>query len=139
MEKAKNRNHGEFTQVYCKGFQTIQELISKNSGAAKLYMFLAQHIDGSGTLVADQKILADQMGCSVRTVQRSINYLEDNYHLVRVPVGGNLTAYALDPHEVWRGYEKGKPYATFRTKVLAVRSDDVAKKLKVMIKKKEDK
>ncbi|AUR96858.1 replication protein [Vibrio phage 1.233.A._10N.261.51.E6] len=133
MRKYKNK---DFTQVYAKGFDTLSELVTKNNSAARLYMFLAQNLDEStGCVAADQQVIAEHLGYSVRSVQRAIKYLEENGHLVRVPIGGNLTAYALDPHEVWKGYDNAKPYAVFRTHVITKRSDLVAKKLKVMMKK----
>ena len=38
--------------------------------------------------------------------------------MVRIPVAGKVCAYALDPHEVWKGYNSSKDYAAFVTKTL---------------------
>ena len=35
--------------------------------------------------------------------------------LVRIPVAGKVCAYALDPHEVWKGYNTSKDYSAFVT------------------------
>nr|AYU70396.1 helix-turn-helix domain-containing protein [Escherichia coli] len=42
--------------------------------------------------------------------------LESKNALVRIPVAGKVCAYALDPHEVWKGYNTSKNYAAFVTK-----------------------
>ena len=133
MSKARS-----FTQVYDKGFDSLSSIVQKNTAAARLYMFLAKHMDSStGAVVADQQLLADHLEYSVRSVQRAIQFLEDNHHLVRIPVGGNLSAFALDPREVWKGSERNKDYAVFRTTVITSRSDLVTKKLKVMMEKRK--
>nr|AYU70354.1 helix-turn-helix domain-containing protein [Escherichia coli] len=41
--------------------------------------------------------------------------LESKNALVRIPVAGKVCAYALDPHEVWKGYNTSKNYAAFVT------------------------
>ncbi len=33
-------------------------------------------------------------------------------------MAGKVCAYALDPHEFWKGYNNGKEYAAFLTKTL---------------------
>ena len=55
-------------------------------------------------MVCDQQFLANQMGVSTRTIRRWLDYLEEKGALVRIPVAGKVCAYALDPHEVWKGY-----------------------------------
>nr|AYU70435.1 helix-turn-helix domain-containing protein [Escherichia coli] len=51
------------------------------------------------------------MGVSRSTIKRWLNYLESKNALVRIPVAGKVCAYALDPHEVWKGYNTSKNYA----------------------------
>ncbi|HHU4268476.1 TPA: helix-turn-helix domain-containing protein, partial [Escherichia coli] len=101
------KNNGPFTQVYQKGWERIRELSKDKQGvvAIPLYSFLAEHIDPScGAVVADQQFLADKLGVSRSTIKRWLNYLESKNALVRIPVAGKVCAYALDPHEVWKGY-----------------------------------
>jgi hypothetical protein len=126
------KNHG-FTQTYPKGWQRIRELSKGNSGATGLYAFFAEHIDPScGAVVADQGFLAEQMGVSRSTVIRWINYLEEKQALVRIPVAGKVCAYALDPHEVWKGYNTTKGYAAFRTKTLVNKDGNIERRIKSM-------
>ena len=105
------KNNGPFTQVYQKGWERIRELSKDKQGvvAIPLYSFLAEHIDPScGAVVADQQFLADKLGVSRSTIKRWLNYLESKNALVRIPVAGKVCAYALDPHEVWKGYNTSK-------------------------------
>ncbi|PAS71980.1 helix-turn-helix domain-containing protein, partial [Escherichia coli] len=108
------KNNGPFTQVYQKGWERNRELSKDKQGvvAIPLYSFLAEHIDPScGAVVADQQFLADKLGVSRSTIKRWLNYLESKNALVRIPVAGKVCAYALDPHEVWKGYNTSKNYA----------------------------
>ena len=57
---------------------------------------------------AISSFLANQMGVSTRTIRRWLDYLEEKGALVRIPVAGKVCAYALDPHEVWKGYNTSK-------------------------------
>ena len=100
-------------------------LTNKGSGATTL-LILAEHIDPScGAVVADQQFLADKMGVNRSTIIRWLNYLESKNALVRIPVAGKVCAYALDPHEVWKGYNTSKDYSAFVTKTLVNNDGDI--------------
>ena len=91
----------------------------QGAAAIGLYSFFAEHIDPTcGAVVCDQQFLANQMGVSTRTIRRWLDYLEEKGALVRIPVAGKVCAYALDPHEVWKGYNTSKDYSAFVTKTL---------------------
>ena len=45
--------------------------------------------------------------------------------LVRIPVAGKVCAYALDPHEVWKGYNTSKDYSAFVTKTLVNKDGEI--------------
>ena len=124
-EAKKNSN---FTQTYPKGWQRIRELLRDKQGAAAigLYSFFAEHIDPTcGAVVCDQQFLANQMGVSTRTIRRWLDYLEEKGALVRIPVAGKVCAYALDPHEVWKGYNTSKDYSAFVTKTLVNKDGEI--------------
>ena len=109
LEEAKKNSR--FTQVSPKGWERVRELLKDSQGisALKLYSFLAEHIDPTcGAVVADQQFLAEKLGVSRSTIIRWLNYLESKNALVRIPVAGKVCAYALDPHEVWKGYNTTK-------------------------------
>ena len=137
-ETQKNK---DFVQVYEKGFQRISSLISKNPSAAKLYVFLANHIEpGTGAVVASQELLAEELGVTSRTIRRLSKALEQEGAMIRLRLGaGSIYAYCLDPEEVWKSWNTSKKYAAFTTKTLARKNDngDVKRRLMVMLKGKE--
>ncbi len=129
-EARKNRG---FTQVYSKGWRRIRELSRGNAGATGLYAFLAEHIDRNcGAVVCDQKFLAESLGVSTRTIRSWIRYLEDENAIVKIPVAGRVCAYALDPYEVWKGYDNAKEYAAFMTKTLVNKDGDIKRRIMSM-------
>jgi len=136
-EHEEARKNSKFTQVSPKGWERVRELLTDKQGVAalKLYSFLAEHIDPScGAVVADQQFLADQLDVSRTTIIRWLNYLESKNAVVRIPVAGKVCAYALDPHEVWKGYNTSKNYAAFVTKTLVNHDGDIKRKIMAMFK-----
>jgi transcriptional regulator with XRE-family HTH domain len=131
LEEAR-KNKG-FTQTYAKGWKRIRELAKGNAGAVGLYSFFAEHIDPScGAVLADQQFLADQMCVSRSTISRWLSYLEGEHALVRIPVAGRVCAYALDPREVWKGYNTSKEYAAFVTRTLVNKDGDIQRRIMSM-------
>ena len=107
--------------------------LTNKVAALRLYSFLAEHIDPScGAVVADQQFLADKMGVNRSTIIRWLNYLESKNALVRIPVAGKVCAYALDPHEVWKGYNTSKDYSAFVTKTLVNNDGDIKRRIMSM-------
>ena len=51
-------------------------------------------------LVADQETICEAIGVSRTTLWRAISFLEERNALLRIVVGGSVSAYALDPTEV---------------------------------------
>lgn len=130
--EAERKNHG-FTQTYPLGWKRISELARQNPQALQLYIFLADHLDPTcGAVVASQKFLAEQLGVTTRTIIRWSQFLEENNALVRIPVAGKVYAYALDPEEVWKGYNNSKGYAVFNSKTLANYDGDVKRRIMSM-------
>ena len=52
--------------------------------------------------------------------------------LVRIPVAGKVCAYALDPHEVWKGYNTSKDYSAFVTKTLVNKDGEIKRRIMAM-------
>nr|MDL5982903.1 hypothetical protein [Escherichia coli] len=48
---------------------------------------------------------------------------ESKNALVRIPVAGKVCAYALDPHEVWKGYNTTKNHAAQRNALWGCRGE----------------
>ena len=134
----KNKN---FVQMYPKGFDRAIEIIEQYPLAARLYMFLAKHMEpGTGAIVASQQLLADELNISVRSVQRATKWLDENNVVLRIKLGaGSIYAYCLNPDEVWKSWNTNKKYAAFNTKTLARHKDngDVKRRFMVMLKGKE--
>ena len=134
-EHEEAKKNSRFTQVSPKGWERVRELLTDKQGVAalRLYSFLAEHIDPScGAVVADQQFLADKMGVNRSTIIRWLNYLESKNALVRIPVAGKVCAYALDPHEVWKGYNTSKDYSAFVTKTLVNNDGDIKRRIMSM-------
>ena len=126
-EAKKNSN---FTQTYPKGWQRIRELVRDRYRSLLIF---AEHIDPTcGAVVCDQQFLANQMGVSTRTIRRWLDYLEEKGALVRIPVAGKVCAYALDPHEVWKGYNTSKDYSAFVTKTLVNKDGEIKRRIMAM-------
>ncbi|HGW6455952.1 TPA: hypothetical protein ACNHPS_005008, partial [Escherichia coli] len=135
LESQKNQN---FTQVYPLGWKRLMELAKGNTAAFGFYTYLAQHIDGScGAVLADQEFFASEFGVTSRTIRNWVKYLEDMGALVKIPVTGRVCAYALNPHEVWKGYDNAKPYAAFLTKTLVNKDGDIQRRIMAMFKRQE--
>lgn len=133
--RKKNKN---FIQMYPKGFDRVIGIIGEYPLAAKVYMFLAKHIEpGTGAVVASQQLLADELNISVRSIQRATKWLDENNVVLRIKLGaGSIYAYCLDPDEVWKSWNTTKKYAAFNTKTLAREKDNgnIKRRLKVLLK-----
>jgi hypothetical protein len=132
------RQNRDFTQTYPEGWERIRQLATGNPGAITLYSFIAQHIDANcGAVIADQTFLSEQLGVSRRTIIRWIAYLEEQGAMLKIPIAGKVCAYALNPSEVWKGYNSSKDYAAFVTKTLVNQDGEIRRKLKAMLSKKQ--
>lgn len=137
-DEAGKRRNRDFVQVYPKGWRRLQTLIRTNPSAARVYAFLAEHVDGTcGAVVVTQEVIAAELGVHKRTVIRLTQELEKAGAIVRLKVGTGVYAYALDPNEIWKSWDDRKECAAFVTKTLVLKSDrannQVRRKLKVMM------
>ena len=137
-EEAARRGNKDFVQVYPKGWKRLQSLIRTQPSAARVYAFLAEHIDEScGAVVVSQEVLAKELEVHERTIRRLTQILEDEQAITRIKVGTGVYAYALDPSEIRKSWDSKKEHAAFLTKTLVLKSDrqnaQVRRKLKVMM------
>ena len=117
------RENGGFSQVYGRGWERLRELINSNKSAALLYSFVAENADANGgILVAEQDVIAGELGISRTTLWRATAHLEKVGALLRIKVGSGVYAYALSPDEVWKSWNTTKDTAVFRTKTLVSKS-----------------
>lgn len=117
MEMTRPAKVDKFTKVYPSGWQTIRGM-ADNSVAVKVYSFLAEHCDHLNALVVAMDVLADELGVSVRTIQRATKFLEERGHLVILKVG-TANAYILDAKDIWKNYDQYKGMAAFDARTLA--------------------
>lgn len=138
MQPQTAQNNG-FTQIYNKGWKRIVELSSNNkSSPIGLYAFFAEYIDSAcGAVVCDQQFLADHFNVTTRTIRNWLNFLENKNAILHIPVAGRVCAYALDPHEVWKGYRTARNYAAFTTKTLVNKNGEIQRRLQTMFSKKQ--
>lgn len=133
-----SRENRNFTQVYERGWNKLNTLLQECPSAARFWVFLAEHIDTSGALVATQATLAKAMGVrSTKTIQRWSETLENHRSLVRIPLSGGVYAYALNPEEIWKAYDKDKEFAIFNTKTMVntmgVGAGRIRRKVKILM------
>ena len=136
----KRRMNDGFVQVYSKGWARMRELLreTKSQAPLLLYTFIAEHMDADGgVVVADQETICEAIGVSRTTLWRAITFLEERNALLRIVVGGSVSAYALDPSEIWRSWDSAKERAVFRTRTVvrtSAQSDQVKRRMMVMMK-----
>lgn len=136
----KRRMNLDFVQVYPKGWARIRSLLgeTKSRGPLLLYTFLAEHIDpDGGVLVADQQTICEAIGISRTSLWRATTFLEERGALLRLVVGGSVSAYALDPSEVWKSWDSAKERAVFTTRTMVRKSaqpDQIKRKMQLMLK-----
>lgn len=136
--EAARKGDRDFTKVYSKGWNRLQSLMKEAPNAARIYAFLAAHIDGvCGAVVVSQDVLARELEISEITVRRQTKVLEDRKALVRIRIGTGVYAYCLDPEEVWKSWADRKETAAFVAKTLVRKGDranaEIRRKLSVMI------
>jgi len=136
----RRRMNSDFVQVYPKGWARMRELLKETKSQAPLlvYTFIAEHIDADGgVLVADQETICEAIGISRTTLWRAVTFLEDRNAILRLTVGGSVSAYALDPTEVWKSWDSAKETAVFNTKTMVrkkAQPDLIQRKMQVMMK-----
>lgn len=125
-EKREEERTGDsnFAKIYPQGWWRLKMLMDDNPPAAKLYMFLCEHMDGKGVLVATRETLADAMGVSVKSISRWANYLDKKHALTILRLGPGANAYCVNPEEVWKAFASAKPYAPFHTKTLVGKKEN---------------
>lgn len=112
------RTTPHFVQITTLGWSRFDALMAWNSTAARLWTRLARSIDGQAVVVSTAVALAADLGVSVATVRRHLAHLESGRALVRFRLPGGLTAFALNPNEVWSGKPAARARAPYCTGVL---------------------
>lgn len=84
----------------------------KSPMALPLLHYMISHMVRKTTIfVASAKTLANELGCSDRTIQQAVKVLK-NYNFLQVLKSGNANVYIINSQVAWRG-ARGMRHATF--------------------------
>lgn len=111
--------NARFTKVYPLGVARLRSLLAGRGGAAatKVWAFLIQHCGHDNALVCSADLMAEDLGCSRKTITRATKYLEEAGAIV-IAKTGTSNVYILNDAEVWKTYEEHKRFCGFRTRTL---------------------
>lgn len=107
-----------FVQITTLGWNRFDALVAWNSTCARLWTRLARSIDGQAVVVSTAVALATDLGVSAATVRRHLAYLETVRAFRRFRLPGGLTAFAMNPNEVWSGKTTARSRAPYCTGML---------------------
>lgn len=107
-----------FVQITALGWTRFDTLVAWNGTAARLWTRLARSIDGQGVVVSTAVALAADLGVSAATVRRHLAHLESVRAFIRFRLPGGMTAFAMNPNEVWSGKPSARSRAPYTTGVL---------------------
>lgn len=107
-----------FVQITSLGWNRFDALVAWNGTCARLWTRLARSIDGQAVVVSTAVALAADLGVSAATVRRHLAHLESVRAFRRFRLPGGLTAFAMNPNEVWSGKSTARTRAPYCTGVL---------------------
>jgi hypothetical protein len=121
--EADRLNHNFFMVYREAGAPALRRLIRKNAVAGELFVFLAEQMDRTGSLVASGVALAAALGVSQPTISRAIKVLVEDKYVIRFNSGG-AHVFCLNPDYVWAAWRTAKKTAMFHNaKVLMARDE----------------
>lgn len=107
--------HGQWVQTERKAHEAWAGLIARKPRAAQLLHHLVAQMGAQNAVVVSQKVLAQLMGCDVRTVSRSVSVLVDESWIQVVRIGkGKEAAYVVNDRVAW-----GQPRDQLRLSVFS--------------------
>lgn len=111
---------GTWVQTDRAAHEQWARLISSNPKAAALMHVIVGNMGRHNALVANQSLLAEMVGCTVRTIQRSLEALRDgNWLEVRqIGTAGTMNAYIVNDRVAWAGARDGIRYSLFSAAVM---------------------
>lgn len=111
-----------FIQIYIDHIPVLSRMIQENAMAARIFMWLVQHMDKKNALVISQQTLAEQMGIHRNSVSSAIKYLREIKALDIINTG-NSKVFAINAQIVWQSGADNKKYAWFDAKVFVSESE----------------
>lgn len=116
-KKKKGKNYN-FVQFYRHNMKAYSELIKKNPTAARIFMFLVEHMTYENAVTCSNQVLQEQIGKSRQTIWKAVKLLKDSGYLQIFRLGGGANTYTLNKNIVWTGSKQGKEYFKFDGPVL---------------------
>jgi hypothetical protein len=112
---------GAFLQTERAAHEQWAMLVLQHPKAAALMHLLCSKMDVStNAVVASQSVLAQMLGCCVRSLKTYIKTLEDNRWIQVVSLGkGSTNAYVVNSMVAWAKDRDTLKYATFTAQVIA--------------------
>lgn len=130
-ENAEEKKNAPFVQLSVATMPKFREIVSENSLAANIMLFLAQHMSHENIVICSQAVLIEEFDCSRTTLYRALKYLVEK-KLVIVVKFGTANGYGVNGEFFWKTYNKRDKYMVFdNVKALASKSEN--KKLKAKL------
>lgn len=111
-----------FFQFYKHNIKSIRKLITDNTMAAKLFMFLVENMDNKNAIIISQKAVEEALNVSIRSIQMAVKYLVENQYIV-VLKSGTSNVYCVNADIVWTQRADKKKFAKFEAKVYLTASE----------------
>ena len=117
--------HMPWVQVEKAALEKWAILTMENPRASALLQMMMARMSDYNSLIASQSTLAELSGCSLRTVQRSIQALKSGGWVRAVQLGptGSVCVYQINEDICWQGDRNGKRYVHGTAHYLASESD----------------
>lgn len=111
-ESKKSTAYSDFTQLNDKQIPNINKLIKLSPIAARIFMFILEHMDNCNAVICSSMVLAEALDCSVSAISKSLKVLKDN-GFVKIAKSGSTNVFYLNAEIAWHSYGKNRKYAQF--------------------------
>ena len=101
----------DFTQLYDNSAKLMMQ-IADNPTAMKLFWWLISHMDKRNAIVVSQPTLAEELNCTVRTIQTAVADLRE-HKVMKILKSGNTNIYVVNAEIAWKDSAESKKYAQF--------------------------
>ena len=103
--------NSDFTQLYDKSAALMMQ-IAENPTAMKLFWWLISHMDKRNAMVVSQPTLAEELKCTVRTIQTAVADLR-KHKVMTILKSGNTNIYVVNADIAWKDSAENKKNAQF--------------------------
>lgn len=110
-------------QIDKKSATQLKHLALKSPIAIATLMFMVERMSRTNAIVVGQKVIAENLGKSERSISSALNLLDKLNYIERIKVGTGC-AYQINTRVFWQGV-RGQRFAYFRAEVLASESEQL--------------